>query len=457
MATKPTAYNDIPIVKTLADNNGAVLQAMLNSGSERLQNVGVVTDDLSSVKGIGTKILGDVALTNEFVNLLNRIALVLVTSKFYENPWAVMKKGVIDLGESVEEAFVNLAKPHEYNPERAEKEVFKREIPDIMRRMHVMNYTKFYKQTVSYDMLTKAFLSFNGVNDLIAKIVQAMFSAAAYDEFLTMKYLIALSIIRGELYTETIAAPTAETMKEGVVTIKSVVNSMQFMSSKYTAAGNMTYSDPNDIYIIINAKYDAQMDVEVLASAFNMDKADFIGRRVLVDSFGALDTARLDELFAEDDTYVKLTPEQLQALDAIPAIVMDRDWFMIFDNLNRTTDIFNSDGLYINYDFHVWRTMSSSPFQNACAFVTGAPAVTAVAVTPTEVTMQAGKQVQLAADVTTEDFAPTGVKWTSDNQLVSVSDTGMVKALKGATGTATITATSLFDSTKSATATITIS
>ena len=147
------------------------------------------------------------------------------------------------------------------------------------------------------------------------------------------------------------------------------------------------------------------MDVQSLATAFNMDKVEFLGHVVLVDSFGKLDTARLGELFAGDPTYKEIVQNDLDKLAAVPAVLVSRDYLMVFDNLNefRTRD--NEQGLYRNHWFHVWRTFSTSPFENA---------------------------VLLQAD------APN------------------VKVLTGATGTATITATSVYNTTKTGKSIITV-
>jgi hypothetical protein len=247
-------------------------------------------------------------------------------------------------------------------------------------------------------------------------------------------------------------------MKSVVGAIKSVSNGMEFMGTQYNQAGVHTYSDKRDQYIILTSDFDAIMDVEVLASAFNMDKADFMGRRVLVDSFGKLDNARLALLFQGDPNYVELTADEMAALDTIPAVLVDRDWFMILDNLLEFTDQYNGQGLYWNYWLHVWKTLSVSPFANSAVFVPGVPSITSVTVTPSEVTAGAGQKVSLTAEVVTANFAPQTVTWsvTGTNATVDIYGTVTISADATTGDTITVTATSTFDSTKSDTCTITV-
>lgn len=448
-----------PHIVTLTNSSVNVLNVIRNNATQNYKDyVPVATPDAESIREIGSIIMDYPALQNEFLSaLVNRIGRVLVTSKMFDNPWGVFKKGMLEFGETIEEIFVNIAKPYQFDPNVAESTVFKREIPDVRSAFHIMNYQKYYKATIQNDQLRQAFLTWQGITDLIAKIVDAMYTGANYDEFQTMKYMLAKHIINGHLYPVTI--PTVETanMKAIVSTIKGVSNKFEFLSSKYNLAGVQTHTKKTDQYLLINSKFDAEMDVEVLASAFNMDKAEFSGHRVLVDSFGDLDIDRLKVLFADDPTYTEIGEADLHALDAIPAIMVDKDWFMIFDNFYNFTEQYNGEGLYWNYWYHVWKTFSVSPFANNALFIPGTPTVTSVTVSPAKANVSAGQRVQLSAVVQTTDFAPQSVVWSvTSGENVKVNQSGVVEIGTNAVGEIVITATSVYDSTQSGSATITV-
>lgn len=449
-----------PTVQRLSANSVDILNAIRNNASTNYRDYIPQADaSLESVRQIGTILMNYPALQNEFLNaLVNRIGRVLVTSKMYDNPWNMFKRGLLEFGETVEEVFVELAKPFEYDPETAESEVFKREIPDVRAAFHILNYQKFYKVTVQREQLRQAFLTWDGVTDLISKIINSMYAGANYDEFLVMKYLVAVNILNGRLKAVQVADPSdSANMKSIVGSIKAVSNGMEFMGTGYNMAGVHTYTDKKDQYFILTSDFDATMDVEVLASAFNMDKADFMGRRVLVDSFGSIDNDRLALLFADDSNYTPLTSDQIAALNTIPAVLVDRDWFMILDNLLEFTDQYNGQGLYWNYWLHIWKTLSVSPFANSAVFVAGAPSITSVTVTPDAVTAGAGQTVTLSATVVTANFAPQTVDWTcTDGATVDANGVVSISPDAVAEDTITVTATSTFDSTKTDTCTITI-
>lgn len=449
-----------PEIKVLTNSSVDVLNAIRNSASMDYRNyVPIATPNAESIKAIGAVIMDYPNLQNEFVSaLINRIGRVMITSKMYSNPWERFKKGFLEFGENVEEIFVELARPFQYDPAVAETTIFRQEKPDYRSAFHVMNYQKFYKVTIRQEQLKEAFLSWSGVNDLITRTIETLYVSANYDEFLTMKYLIARHILDGHFYPVATAAVSEANMKSITSTIKSVSNQLEFMNTDYNLAKVHTHTEKREQYLIMNASFDAMMDVNVLASAFNMNKAEFLGNRVLVDGFGKLDMPRLKELFKDDPNFVEFTDAQLETLEAVPCILVDRDYFMIFDNLNEFRQVDNGEGLYWNYWYHQWKTFSVSPFANALIFAAGTPAVSAVTVSPASATVVVGNTVQLEASVTATNFAPKSVVWTSSDENVTVSPNGLVTVGTGATaGDVTITATSTYDSEVYGTATITVS
>lgn len=451
MPTRPTKV-------TLDTNVMNVLNAIRNNNSNYYKDYVPPMTDVSELKQIGKIIMDVPALQNEFLNaLINRIALVKITSKMFDNPWTRFKKGFLEYGEVIEEVFVDLIRVYEFDAEKAETELFKRVAPDVRAAFHVMNYRKFYKVTIERQKLAKAFLSASGMNDLITYIMTAIYTSAAYDEFLTMKYMLARNILNCRMYPIEIAAVSDANMKSIVTTVKGTSNLLEFPSRKYNPAGVFQHTDKSNQYILIDTQFDAKMDVNVLASAFNMDKAQFMGNRVAIDGFGSLDNERLAELFADDPYYVEITEEEKAALNQIPLAVVDENFFMIYDNLNEFREVENGQGLYWNYFYHQWKTFSTSPFSNALVYVPTEPSVTSVEVTPASATVAAGTSLALTTTVVTTGYAPQTVTYESNNDGVTITEGGVVQIDADATGTATITVTSTFDSTKSDTVAITIS
>ena len=413
------------MAKIFDATTSAVINAIAPSLSERIPNA-----TAENLADIGQYILNNKSLANQFLNVLvNRIARVIITSRLYENPLAAFKRGTEKYGDIIEEIFVNIANAHEYNPQIAENEVYKRVIPDVGAVFHRTNSQLFYKATIQEESLEKAFTSEQGMRTLIAGIVDSLYSGANYDEFVAMKNIFAESA--DEMFYIKTDAPSVDNIHNIVTNIKSASNLMEFMSNQYNAAGVMNYTPKSRQVLLIRADIDAIMDVNVLAAAFNMDKAEFMGRKVLVDNFGA----------ENPDVY---------------AVLCDDEFLMVVNTLDKFTEQYNAQGLYWNYFWHVWRVFSRSPFSNCIAFTSGTiVAATSVSITNTSGTYAKGTDLQMTATVTPATATNKNVRWTLEGAEADtyISATGMVHFGTAQTGTLTIKATLVADPTKTDTCT----
>lgn len=379
-----------------------------------------VSDNTEALHAIGEYVMQYEAVQNAYLSaLVNRIGMTIITSKMWDNPWSVFKKGRLEFGETVEEIFVNLAKPHSFDPATAEKEVYKREIPDVRAAFHSMDFQKFYKITISNDQLRQSFLSWNGITELIAKIVDSLYTGMRYDEYITMKYMICREMLNGGFYNEETAALTKDTASDVMTSVRGLVGQLDFMSSKYNRSGVMTHTPREDLYVIISAANRALIDVDVLAVAFNMDKTDFLGHLIEVDSFDEHDELRLTELFGDDENFKAFTDTEKTALGAVIAAMVDKDWWMVFDVFDTFTQNYNGQGLYWQYFYHVWRIFSVSPFANAICVSSNTSAVTAVAVTPAEANVTQGANLQMTAAVTGTGMYDKQITWAASGQASS--------------------------------------
>ena len=343
-----------------------------NASYDYQQNVPEVTT-VNDIPKVGEVIYGTPAFANQFINaLVNRIALVRVQSATFNNPYSILKKGYMEYGETIEDIFVSIAKAVDFSAEKADKREFQRTIPDIRSAFHVMNYRVMYPITIQDEDLRQAFLSVEGVQNLIAKIVDSVYTGAEYDEFLLFKYLLIKAISKGKMMPVSIGAGTD--LSEAAIQFRGTSNLLPFMSSEYNEASVKTNTPKERQVIFMDAMFNAQFDVNVLASAFNMDKADFMGRLYLIDNWTDFDNERFDVIRANSDGIEEVTTEELALLANVKAVILDENWFQVYDNNNKFTEKYVASGLYWNYFYHTWKTVSNSPFANAVVFVTSSAA-----------------------------------------------------------------------------------
>ena len=392
-----------------------------NASYEYQQSVPVVSK-ATDIPKVGEVICGTPALANQFINaLVNRIALVRVQSATFNNPYSRLKKGYLEFGETVEDIFVAISKVVEYDPEKAKAREFQRNIPDIKSAFYVMNWRTMYPVTIQDADLQRAFLSMGGVQDLIAKIVDSVYTAAEYDEFLLFKYLLIKAISHGQMYPQKISDGTD--LKADGVQYRGKSNLLTFMKSDFNEAGVLTTTPKDRQIIFMDAEYNASYDVNVLASAFNMDKAQFMGSLNLIDDWTSFDNARFEVIRENSDGIEEVTADELALLKDVKAVLVDEEWFQVYDNLTKFTEQYASSGLYWNYFYHTWKTVAHSPFANAIVFVSSSATTTL----PTKITVEVTeKQVNEDATVMTltpnfegASLAPQNVRFVQTEQLTT--------------------------------------
>lgn len=343
-----------------------------NASAEYQDKVPKVTK-LEDIPKVGEVIWGDPAFSNQFLNaLINRIAFVQVRSATFNNAYAELKKGYLEFGETVEEVFISICKAREFNVEKADEREFKRYLPDVRAAFHTINYKVMYPITIQDDDLRQAFLSAEGVQDMIAKIISSVVTAQEYDEYLLFKYLLIKAITKGKLYT---VAFDSSDIKNASKKFRGISNMLEFMKNSYNESGVTTVTSKADQYIFMDAMFNAEYDVDVLASAFNMDKATFSGKLKLIDDWTTFDNERFAVIRENSDQLEEVTDEELALMANVKAVLVDKEWFQIYDNKNKITNTQVSSGDYWNYFFHVWKTVSHSPFSNAVVFVDDAASI----------------------------------------------------------------------------------
>lgn len=359
-----------PVKSSIQGRTVDILNIIRNNASAEYQSEIPVISDVSDIPAVGQSICGNPTRSNEFINaLVNRIALVVAESAIFRNPYEVLKKGYLEFGESVEEIFIEMAKVEEYSAEKAIDREFKRTPPDVKSVFHIMNWKVMYPVTIQREELKRAFLSASGVEELITRIVDSLYTAAAYDEFLLVKYLLIKGVANGHI--KPFFVDTSDLRNAGIA-FRGVSNMMTFPKKDYNFAGVKNNAPKEMQYIIMDSTFNAAYDVDVLAAAFNMDRATFEGKLLLIDDFTTFDNERWATIVANSDMVEEVTAEELQIAGEVCAILADERYFQIYDEVSEMTDQKSGAGLYWNFFYHNWKIVGVSPFNNAVAFVMNA-------------------------------------------------------------------------------------
>lgn len=436
----------------------------INSLTASIENGGIplVTETTASLQATGKAILAYQARTNQFCTaLVNRIIETVLNKKAYENHFKFFKKGERAFGETVEEVYFGLCDVHGYDPAQAASRIFGINKPDVSSAFHSMNLAVTYPLTINETQLQRAFTSFEAWDRFVQECIATIFESVEYDEEQVFKWTLSKILLTGRVHCVTIDAPSATTSNAITIAIKKISNDMEFKKNKYTIAKVLNFAKKEDQVLLESGETNAVLDVETLAKAFNMDRAQFMGRTVLFDNLDEIDEARIAKLLSLDSGYQAFTDGEKAALGKVRAVLVSKDFFMIWDVYRKMGDIYNPDGMYRNYRYNVGQTWSVSPFENCVLFSDASNAVSAVTVTGLSAISMAGTY-DYAATVTRSGFATDEVTWsvsgTPTSTKVSIDQFGRLTVGSGyTTGSYTITATSKFDGTTAGTKTVTLS
>lgn len=357
------------IAKTKLDARSIdILNVIRNNASYAYQKDIPKIEKEEDIPKVGEILYGNPTHSNEFINaLINRIALVRIQSATFNNPYKHLKKGYLEFGETVEDIFVGIIRAIKYDPEKGAGREFKRTLPNVQSVFHATNWRVIYPITIEKQTLKRAFTSVDGVTNLITSIINQVYQSAEYDEYLLFKYLLIKAISHGKVYPQPIDTTS---MNSVAVAFRGKSNLLPIdMTGRFNEAHVQNNTPIDKQCIFMDADFNAKFDVEVLASAFNMNKADFIGKLHLIDDFSSFDNERFEEIRKESTGLEEVTTDELTRMKNVKGVLVDEEWFQVYDNLFEFDETRVGSGLYWNYWLHVWKTISYSPFANAIVFV----------------------------------------------------------------------------------------
>lgn len=360
-------------------------------------------------------------MLNEFVtNLINRIALTIVRNKSYSNPLAIFKKGSIPLGTDIQDIYTNPAEREQYEySNSAMAKLLTITDPDTHVAYYRRNRQDLYTKTISREGLQGAFVSWKKFEEFIASITTSLYSGNYIDEFKYTKALIDGAYDGGKVIVEAATKPVDEaSAKAFLKKCRALYSMLSFPSKDYNAYTKFsgakgeitTWTDPDRVVLIVRADVMAEVDVEALASAFNLDKADFLGRVIQVDKFEN---------------------------EEILGVICDESWLQIYDNIFRFDEFYNARTMTWNEYLHAWGAYAICPFANAVVLATAVPKpATAISVANASVVVDG--TASLTVTLTPADSTSELTYSSSDEDVFTVSSAGVVTGVSAGSGTITV-------------------
>ena len=332
------------------------------------QEVPVINDE-TSINEFGRAILESKVIQNEFVSaLINRIAYTQFEVKYFNNPLQDLEGDSIPLGYIGQEGYVNPATARKYNADDFAGLLRKYEADVKIQYMNI-NMDLQYPVTVNRNKLKDAFVSWDELERFIDEFSNSLYNGAYIDEFRYTKMLVSTAYKENAGIIENISAPTTEELAKAFVTkARELFLNFQLPSSNYNSWHKLngygrpvvTWTNPEDIVFLIRNDIRAYLDVNVLASAFNIDKTTLLGNIKPVDNFNIYD----------DDGVMIFDGSK------ILGIIADKKWFRIRRRDMFLDEFYNPNNRTWQYYLNLTKMYNYSLFANHTILATETPSIT---------------------------------------------------------------------------------
>lgn len=407
-----------------------------NSSKVFMETVPSATED--NIQTLSNILFNDAyqPMLNEFVNnLINRIGLTIIRNKTFNNPLSILRKGSMPLGTDIQDIYENPANAEQYELSNTEMaKLLTITDPDTHVAYYRRNRKDLYTKTIAREALQGAFESWDKFENYISAITTSLYSGNYIDEFELTKSLVDGAYDNDKVIVEQVSQVTNEaTAKAFIKKCRSLFSKMKLPSTEYNAYSKFsgakgtikTWTDEDRFVLIVTADVMAEVDVDVLARAFNIENTKFLGRVIEVDKF---------------------ENEEIQA------ILCDESWFQIYENIMRFDEFYNARVMAWNEYLHVWQTYAICPFANAVVLATAKPKP-ATAISVSDVSVTVGSTADVSVSLTPVDATSELEYISGDETVFTVSSLGVVTGKSAGSGTLTVKT----DNGLSDTATVTVS
>ena len=278
---------------------------------------------------------------NEFLgSVVEKIGRQEYSSKAYLNPLARFKKGFINNANEIEEIYV--ARVQGTVQDFDGVDTLKRVKPTIKTQYHKQNYGKCYTATVTDEQVRRGFTTEGGVRKIADEILTQLQTGYEYDEYIAMRDNFC-DLIEGTPCKRTITAITNQTTaKDFVKKVKKDIAKMQFRNTEFATVERNC--KPSDLVLVLRTGLLAEIDVELLATAFNVDKTQLDTMVIEVDDFPGNPT--------------------------VQAMLLEQNALMVFDTLYNIEPQRNAKGMFTNHHLNVEKIISTSNMYNVAVYKT---------------------------------------------------------------------------------------
>lgn len=303
--------------------------------------------------------------TNMFIDtLVNRCVKTMFFNNRWKNKLAVLQKGTLSAGDSIQQIFVNMSERVGFDKHfdsasgSPEKDLLGKRVPKVNVDYITVNERYKYKVSVSLEQLQMAFLNENGLSSLANELIQANYEGAEYDNYndmynmlfskqpltqaqqgvnVTSKGVIFQAFDKKDSEAQKMLVPVGKDIRNLVKAVRTYAGKLSFKTSDYNLSQVKRHTDKRKLVFITDPETVAEIDVNVLAQAFNVSSAEISVRTIEVHELPKGDGTGTDTFKGN-----------------VKGVLMDEDLVQFWYQLNTAEQFRNPDTLTTNHWLHQW-------------------------------------------------------------------------------------------------------
>lgn len=430
------------------------VRELVVSGNANYHQYLPIIDENTDIATFGRSLLtAPTSVQNAFMSVLvNKLVYTRFESKYFRNPLRDLEGDAIPLGYAGEEIYVNPAQGRQYNVNDFAG-LLQKYSADVKVQYTEVNMDLQYPVTIGRHKLKQAFRSWDDLDRFIAELSNSLYNGAYINEFQFTKGLVSSAYKSNRVQVQVVDGVNSEAYAKAFVTkARELYLNMQLPSASYNAWAKvggygravMTWTEPEDIVFLIRNDVRSYIDVNVMASAFNISATDLLGRIKPIDNF---------DLY--DDNGTKIFDGS-----AIIGAIGDKSWFIIKSQDMYLDEFYNANNRTWQYYLNDTKLFNYSIFSNMVLLATSEATVVADSYAFEKSTATITGETKITLKLISTPFeANENVTFTSSassKATVTKIDNKTVEVTGVANGNSTITATGATSS-KTATCTVTVS
>lgn len=302
----------------------------------------------------------------------------VVDSEVWDGLFGVFQRNELGVGFQWEE--IETANLTSIEFDKTGAEALTRKNMDFKSLYHKINRRRTFQATISDAQVKMACLNESNMASISSAISAEMLNSSAIEDYDAVKDLMKDILNEKKVMTLVDLNDTGENMDAFIKAVQVIATNMTIPSTHYNYSGfKKAFSRKDNLVLVVDSATKARLNVDSLASAFNIDKKELVGNIIVVDEMPSIEYTSekakkgVEITIGDGQTITTYKPvatgDDATVTGKVKALLVDKRAIIVDPVEREMTEQYNAKGRFTNLYYHVTDVLSYSTLKNAVAFV----------------------------------------------------------------------------------------